>query len=128
LPIYWRFAVSTEDTAMEVLEWILTEQRADAFHQILISGAQDSGRTDGFTTDSAPFYCSISLSEFLMRYGRGLATADKSYFWPSSLAGHLRAQQPHRVLVFSTDEPKATFVSTRAVSPSNLSRNPAASR
>ena len=128
LPAYWRFAVSTEDTAMEVLEWILTERRADEFYEILVSGAQDGGRPDGFTTDSAPFYCSISLSDFLRRYGQGLATADKNYFWPSNLAGHLRAQYPHRTLVFSTDEPKATFVSTRAASPSNLSRNPAASR
>jgi hypothetical protein len=128
LPTYWRFAVSTHDTAMEVLEWVLTEQRADEFYEILFSGAQDRGRPDGFTTDSAAFYCSLDLSDFPRQYGRGIATADKSYFWPSNLANHLRAQTPHRTLVFSIDEPSATYVAMRRRNPSNLSRSPAEPR
>ncbi len=128
LPSYWRFAVLTDETAMVVLEWVLTEQRADQFHQILLSGAQDGGRPDGFTTDSAPLFCAVALSEFLRQYGQGLATADKNYFWPSDLADHLRAQRPSRTLVFSIDEPKATYVSVGRRTPSNRSGNPAIHR
>lgn len=108
---YWRFSRLTDDTAMEVFEWVLTAERADALHKILLSGARDGGRADGFATKSAPLFCAVSISEFLRKYGRGLATTDENHFWPSDLAARIRAQTPHRTLVFSLDDPKTIFVS-----------------
>ena len=113
LSTYWRYAVATEDTAMEVLEWTLSEKRAGEIFDVLVAGAEQDGSAGKFSTRTAAPYCSAVLSEFFQRHGVGLATVDQSYIWPSDLADHLRPQNHHRRLVYSTDEPKTVYVVTR---------------
>jgi hypothetical protein len=114
LSAYWRYAVATEDTAMEILEWTLSENRAGEIYDILLAGARDGGTADRFRTRTTAPYCSVSLSEFFQLYGKGLATVKDSYIWPSDLADDLRTQHPHRRLVYAIDAPEGVYVQRHA--------------
>lgn len=125
LSTYWRYAVATEDTAMEVLEWTLTEKRAAEIFDVLQSGAQEGRTAEEFSTKTAPPYCSAALSDFFRQFGAGLVTVADSYIWPSDLADHLRDQHPHRRLVYSKDEPKFVYVMSPPQTLSNRAAIPA---
>lgn len=105
---YWRFAETTGDTAMEVLEWRLSDSRAERLYETLVAGARPGG-SNGFATDTAEPFCAIAVSDFLERYGSGIVQVSESYLFPTSLAEQLRTQNPDRILIFSTEQPPMEY-------------------
>jgi len=109
LPAYWDFVVTTGDTAMEVLEWPLSEKRAEELYELLVASAQGDGSTTGFSTKTTEPLCAIAVSDFLRRFGRGIVQVPDSYLFPTSLAEQLRKQKPTRILIFSTEAPLVEY-------------------
>lgn len=108
LPAYWQFAEFTGDTAMEVLEWNLSDAQAEDLYVTLVQAAQPGGAA-GFGTATTEPFCAIAVSEFLRRFASGVVAVPETYLFPTSLAEQLRTQNPDRVVVFTNDQPPVEY-------------------
>lgn len=93
---------------MEVLEWRLTPERAEAFYEELLSGAGLSGNFIDFRTHATAPFCTIAVSDFLQRFGGELVRVPDLYLFPGSLAEVLLPQAP-RILIFLRGESPLEF-------------------
>lgn len=106
---YWKFALETGDSGMEVLEWTLTRERAEDLYQRLLNGARLGEGTIDFNTDVTAPFCALAVSDFLKRFGGDLVRVPGLYLFPTGLAEVLRAQNPHRILIFLRTESPMEF-------------------
>lgn len=110
LDSYWQFSLQMNDVGMEVFEWQISNLAANRLLARLQMGAGlIPGDQHNFKTETAGFFCSVAVSDFLNRYAKEFIPIQERYFFPHNLAEQLYQQNPTRVVIYRKGEKKLVY-------------------
>ena len=110
LEIYIKFRWELDDTSVEVFEWDISPALANHFATILREGTDDSHPAGRFSSLTWPALCTVAVSDFLQRFAKPVLQIQDWYFFPHNLAKVLYTQNPHRVRIFTPDQPQIEYL------------------
>lgn len=97
---YLEFRQYLPTDSMEIFEFDLDPEVAAEMIRVLRTGIARGKHA--YDTETDPFYCSSSISKFLLTYAPDRFPMDR-YFYPHDLAKRLYQLNPKRVLIYSDD-------------------------
>ncbi len=109
LKTYLAFRRTHFDTAVEIFEWAITIEQAEALYDVLRHGRDGSDPPGAFTSQTVGLFCSQAISDFLGRFAGDIMTLSDTYFWPNELAQVLYTQSPSRVILFRAANPPVIY-------------------
>jgi len=95
-----RFRWFVGDSSVEIFEWDLTAQHTKKLREILLKETDETHPQGKFQTETTPAFCSMAISDFLIRFAKPTINLTDTYLWPHSLGEALLEQSPSRVRVF----------------------------
>ncbi len=97
---YMNFRWFVGDSSVEIFEWDLGREQTEKLREILEKETDESHPEGEFHTETTPAFCSMAISDFLIRFTKPSINITTTYLWPHSLGEALLEQSPSRVRVF----------------------------
>lgn len=110
IPTYMKFRWFVGDSSVEIFEWDLGTEETNSLREILEKETDENHPEGEFHTETTPAFCSMAISDFLIRFTKPSISLTSTYLWPHSLGEALLEQSPSRVRVFTPGKEEMVYL------------------
>ncbi len=110
VPTYLNFRWFVGDSSVEIFEWDLETEETEKLREILEKETDESHPEGEFHTETTPAFCSMAISDFLIRFTKPSISLTSKYLWPHNLGEALLEQSPSRVRVFNPGKEEMVYL------------------
>jgi hypothetical protein len=100
IPTYMKFRWFVGDSSVEIFEWDLPTQQTEELREILLKETDETHSQGEFHTETTPAFCSMAISDFLLRFAKPSIHLTNTYLWPHNLGEALLEESPSRIRIF----------------------------
>ncbi len=113
IPTYMKFRWFVGDSSVEIFEWDLPTQQIEDLRRILQKETDETHPQGEFHTETTPAFCSLAISDFLIRFTKPRINLADTYLWPHNLGEALLDQSPSRIRVFVRGQEEMVYLPPR---------------